>query len=47
MKKRQIPEEMLKGKPKEADDLKKKVMPSLKKTKFRGKATENVESIFS
>ena len=37
---------MLKGKPKEAKNFKEKVMPSLGKTKFGGKATKNVESIY-
>ena len=44
MEKRQLPKEILQGKPKEAENLKEKVMPSLEKTKSRGKATENVES---
>ena len=34
---------MLQGKPKEVENLKEKVMPSIKKTKYGGKATENVE----
>ena len=45
MEKRQLPGEMLQGKSKVAKNLKEKVMPNLKKTKFEGKATENVESI--
>ena len=47
MEKRQLPREMLQGKPKEAESLKEKVMPSLEKTKSGGKVTENVESIYS
>ena len=47
MEKRQLPREMLYGKLKEAKNLKEKVMPSLKKTKSRGKVTKNVESICS
>ena len=38
---------MLYGKPKEAENLKEKMMPSLEKTKSGGKATEIVESICS
>ena len=45
--KRQLPGEMLQGKPKEAEKFKEKVMPSLEKTKYGGKATKNVESICS
>ena len=45
MGKRQLPGEMLVGKPKEVENLKEKVMPSLEKTKYGGKATKNVESI--
>ena len=38
---------MMQGKPKEAEKLKEKVMPTLEKTKSRGKAIKNVESICS
>ena len=44
MEKRQLGE-MLQGMPKEAQNLKEKVVPSVEKTKSKGKATENVESI--
>ena len=47
MEKRQLLGEMLQGKPKEVENLKEKVMPSLEKTKSGGKAIENVESICS
>ena len=47
MEKMELPKEMLQGKPKEVENLKKKVMPSLEKTKYGGKATVNVESICS
>ena len=47
MEKRQLPEEMLQGKPKEMENLKEKVIPTLEKTKFGGKTTHNVESICS
>ena len=36
---------MLQGKPKKIENLKKKVMPNLDKTKSEGKATKNVEFI--
>ena len=38
---------MLQRKPKEVENLKEKVMPSLEKTKYGGKAIKNVESICS
>ena len=47
MEKRQLLEEMLQGKPKKAEDVKEKVMPSLEKTKYEGKSIEHVESICS
>ena len=47
MEKRQLPREILQGKPKEVENLKDRVMPSLEKTKYGGKAIENVESICS
>ena len=37
----------MQGKPKVANNLKENVIPSLEKTKSRGKATENLESICS
>ena len=46
MKKRQLLEEMLYGKPKEAKNLKEEVMPTPKKTKFGRKAIEDDESSF-
>ena len=45
MQKRQLPREMLQGKPKETENLKEKVIPSLEKTKSVEKFTENVKSI--
>ena len=47
MEKRQLPKEMLQGKPKQVENLKEKVMPSLEKSKSEGKAIENVEYICS
>ena len=47
MDKRQLPGEMLQGKPKEEENLKEKVMHSLEITKSEGKATKNVEYIFT
>ena len=47
MEKKQLPGEMMEGKPKEARNLKEKVKPSLEKTKYGGKAIENVEYICS
>ena len=47
MEKRQLPGEMLQGKQKKTENIKKKVMHSIEKTKYGGKATENVEFICS
>ena len=46
MKKRQLPEEMSQGKPKQAKNLKEEVMSTPKKTKFRRKATQDNESSY-
>ena len=47
MQKRQLLGEMLQGKPKEVENIKEKVMPSLEKTKSKGKVIEDVESIYN
>ena len=44
MKKRKLPKEMPQGKPKEAESMKEKVMPTPKMTKFGRKAIEDDES---
>ena len=44
--KRKLPKAILQGKPKEAENLKEEVIPTLKKTKFKRKATEDDESSF-
>ena len=46
MEKRQLPTVMIQGKPKEAENLKEKVMPTPKKTKFGRKAIEDNESSY-
>ena len=47
MEKMQLPGEIIQRKPKEVENLKEKVMLSQEKTKYGGKATENIESICS
>ena len=44
MEKRKLPKEMPQGKPKEVENLREEVMPTLKKTKFGRKTTEDDES---